>query len=144
MDFSFITPGDAHYAAELDLRFRVLRAPLGHTRADVPFPFEHESLHLIAHEGARLLGCVLFHPEGADGGRLFQMAIEPELQGAGLGRKLVQALEAELARRGVREVYLHARAPVVPFYERLGYACHGPRFLEVGIEHQEMRRRLNS
>jgi predicted GNAT family N-acyltransferase len=30
----------------------------------------------------------------------------------------------------------------VPFYERLGYACHGEPFLEVGIEHQEMRRTI--
>ncbi len=142
MEFSFITPDDPRYEAELDLRFRVLRAPLGHTRADVPFPFERESLHLIAHEGARLLGCVLFNPDSARGGRLFQMAVEPELQGQGLGRKLVRALEAELARRALFEVYLHARAPVVPFYERLGYACHGEPFLEVGIEHQEMRRTL--
>ena len=144
MELSFITPEDPRYEAELDLRFRVLRAPLGHARADVPFPFERESLHLIAHHGARLLGCVLFYPDSAQGGRLFQMAVEPELQGQGVGRRLVRALEAELMQRGLCEVYLHARAPVVPFYERLGYACHGERFLEVGIEHQEMRRTLSA
>jgi ribosomal protein S18 acetylase RimI-like enzyme len=142
MGLLFITPGDALYAQELELRFRVLREPLGHTRADVPFPFERESLHLVACAGTRIVGCVLFHPEDATGGRLFQMAVAPALQGQGLGRELVRALEAELLRRGLCAVHLHARAPVVSFYERLGYEVYGDPFVEVGVPHHSMRRTL--
>jgi ribosomal protein S18 acetylase RimI-like enzyme len=137
MQLTFITPNDPLYAQELELRYRVLREPLGHTRADVPFPFERESLHLVLCEAGRLLGCVLFHPEGARSGRLFQMAIAAERQGRGLGRELVRALEAELRRRGFAEVHLHARAPVAAFYERLGYTRFGEPF-----PHVHMRRSL--
>lgn len=142
MQLIFITPEHPLYEQEIELRFQVLREPLGHTRAQVPFPFEQESLHLIACAAGRVLGCVLFHPENSRGGRLFQMAVAPEQQGRGMGRALVKALEAELSRRGVEEVRLHARAPVVPFYERLGYAVYGAPFLEVGVEHVHMRRSL--
>lgn len=138
----FITPHDPLYAAELELRFRVLREPLGLARVDVQFPFEPASLHLVAVEGARVLGCVLFHAQAADGGRLFQMAVASDAQGTGLGRRLVETLEGELLRRDLVEVHLHARGAVVGFYQRLGYETFGEPFVEVGMEHRHMRRTL--
>lgn len=142
MDLRFITPEDPLYADELELRFRALREPLGHTRADVAFPFERDSLHLVAVDAGRVVGCVLFHPESAAGGRLFQMAVAEPGRSRGLGRTLLRALEAELWRRGLVDVHLHARADVVGFYEKLGYASFGAPYEEVGILHQNMRRFL--
>jgi len=130
------------YAEELDLRWRVLREPLGFAPDAVAFPFEAESLHLVALDGGRVVGCVLFHPEGTESGRLFQMAVEPDRQGTGLGTLLVRTLEEDLVRRGFREVTLHARDTAVGFYARLGYAPVGPPYVEVGIPHQNMRRPL--
>ena len=141
--FRFIGLDAAEYAQELDLRWRVLRKPLGFAPGAVTFPFEAESLHLVAVAGSRVVGCVLFHPEGTETGRLFQMAIEPERQGTGLGTRLVRTLEDELARRGFREVTLHARDTAVGFYARLGYAPVGAPYSEVGIPHQNMRRALD-
>ena len=118
----------------------MLRKPLGHGREAVPFPFEAESLHLVALDGRQVVGCVLFHPEGPETGRLFQMAIEPERQGAGLGTRLVRGLEVAVAGMGFREVTLHARDAAVGFYARLGYVSFGAPYVEVGIPHQNMRR----
>ncbi|HTS79665.1 MAG TPA: GNAT family N-acetyltransferase [Myxococcaceae bacterium] len=120
----------------------MLRKPMGLGRAAVLFPFDRESLHLVALDGERVVGCVLFHPEGPETGRLFQMAVEPERQGTGLGTRLVRALEDEVARRGFREVVLHARDTAVGFYSRLGYTPIGAPYVEVGIPHQNMRRSL--
>ena len=140
----FIYPGHPLYPEELELRFRVLREPLGLSRSEVAFPFEDQSLHLVARQGGAVVGCVLFHPEDAHGGRLFQMAVTPALQGRGLGARLVTALEEELRRRGFTHVHLHARANVVPFYERLGYEVYGEPFMERNIPHRHMRKTLAS
>jgi ribosomal protein S18 acetylase RimI-like enzyme len=134
---------DALLEAELDLRWRVLRAPLGHPREATRFPFEEESLHLVAIAEHKVVGCVLFHAEGLETGRLFQMAVEPALQGKDIGRKLVRALETEVAGRGFRAVTLHAREGAVGFYARLGYEVCGEPFTEVGIPHRHMRRQLD-
>ncbi|WP_434346491.1 GNAT family N-acetyltransferase [Myxococcus virescens] len=142
--FAFIHPAHPLYAGELELRFRVLREPLGFTRDDVAFPFEAQSLHLVAHQEEGVLGCVLFNPEDAHGGRLFQMAVASHLQGQGLGARLVRTLEAELVRRGFTHVHLHAREPAVPFYERLGYAVFGAPYTEVGVPHRNMRKTLGT
>jgi len=140
---AFITPSDPRYEEELELRFRVLREPLGHPRTAVTFPFEKESLHLVATGGGRVVGCVLFHPESERSGRLLQMAVSPELQKRHVGTGLVRRLEDEVSGRGFREVTLHARAAAVSFYERLGYACFGEPFTEVGLPHRHMCRSLS-
>jgi len=138
----FIDVAHPDYPAELELRFRVLREPLGKTRDEVAFPFEKESLHLVAVEDGAVVGCVLFNPEGPRSGRLFQMAVSPAMQGRGLGARLVRRLELELVERGVTHVHLHARASVVPFYEKLGYRTRGDPYEELGVPHRNMERDL--
>lgn len=133
----------ALYTGELDLRFRVLRAPLGLVRGSEVYDAEGDCLHLVAVDGQRVIGCVLFHPQGAYSGRLLQMAVEPAWQRKGVGRRLVGRLEAELQPRGFAEVVLHARDHAVGFYEGLGYHCFGEPFAEVGIPHRLMKKRLN-
>jgi|SRR6218665_479918 len=144
MDLRFIDTTHRLYPQELELRYQVLRAPLGMDRASVKFPFDADSLHLVALDGGEVVGCVLFHPEGLQTGRLFQMAVSPSRQKSGLGAQLVRALEEALVARGIQEVTLHARAHVAGFYEKLGYAVYGEPFMEVSVPHVHMRRRLDS
>jgi ribosomal protein S18 acetylase RimI-like enzyme len=139
VELRWVSASDPLHAEELALRWRVLRAPLGHPLEATRFPFEADSLHLLALDAGAVVGCVLFHPEGPDTGRLFQMAVEPARQGQHLGRQLVRALEAEVAKRGFRTVTLHARETAVGFYARLGYQVVGEPFVEVGIPHRHMR-----
>ena len=138
--FIDIDTRDSRYAAEVDLRYRVLRAPLGLSRQQTLSPYEDDSLHMLAVDGEVVVGCVLFRPLAARQGRLYQMAVEPDRQRRGIGAQLVAALETEVARRGFDEVVLHARAAAVGFYERAGYIVDSAPFVEVGIPHVKMRK----
>jgi N-acetylglutamate synthase-like GNAT family acetyltransferase len=140
LELRFGTMNDA--AAELELRRRVLAEPLGLPLEAVRFEFEARSLHLWALLDGALIGCVLFYRDGERSGRLYQMAVEPSCQMRGVGRLLVQRLEAHLRELGVRAVRLHARGPSVGFYAKLGYVAYDQPFVEVGIEHRRMRREL--
>ncbi len=71
-----------------------------------------------------------------------RMATLPAVRGAGLGRAVLEALTRLACERGDRELWLHAQTGAVPFYQRAGYAAHGPVFEEAGVPHQEMRRTL--
>lgn len=137
-----IDPSHSLYSGELELRFRVLREPLGQSRAQVLFPFEKESLHLVAVRENEVVGCLVFHPESDVEGRLLQMAVQPSLQGQGVGRSLMQHMEQVLHERGYRNLHLHARQTAVPFYAGLGYSPEGPPYTEVGIPHLNMRKLL--
>jgi GNAT superfamily N-acetyltransferase len=132
---------DARYALELDLRYRVLRAPLGMGRHQVGFDGELEALHVIAEGGepSALIGCVLFDFRS---GRLRAMAVEPAVQRKGVGVCLVRRLETEVRARGVERIALHARDTAVGFYEKLGYSVCGEPFVEVGVAHHSMVKTL--
>lgn len=63
---------------------------------------------------------------GHDGHRgwIYYLAADPDKQGTGIGRRLVEAAEQWLRDRGVRKVQLMIRetnTKVVQFYERLGF-----------------------
>ena len=73
-----------------------------------------------------------------------RVAVLADARGRGLGRLLMDALEAEARRRGFAEVVLHAQVEVVAFYEKLGYAPEGERFVEADIPHQAMRKGLRA
>lgn len=133
------------YAGELDLRFRVLRQPLGMDRSTVPSAIEGDAWHIVARDHAgTVVGCVLFVQDAVDGGRLLQMAVDPALQGLGVGRMLVRHLETQVAAAGLRAIHLHARDSAIGFYHSLGYAVFGDPFVEVGLGHHMMRRTLDT
>ncbi|GJD53207.1 Acetyltransferase YpeA [Methylobacterium crusticola] len=82
---------------------------------------------LVAETGGRIAATAM---AGEDGHRgwVYYVAVAPEHQGGGLGRAVMAAAEAWLARRGVWKVQLLVRAdnrPATRFYERLGYRDTG-------------------
>ena len=74
--------------------------------------------------------------------RIGRMAVDKAWRRRGIGSLILKALEAEAARRGMAEAVLHAQTYVNSFYSTHGYIEEGDVFLEVGIEHVQMRKRL--
>lgn len=58
------------------------------------------------------------------------------------GTRLMEALEAHAAACGYDSVELGAQCYIVPFYEKLGYTAYGDVFLDAGIDHRMMRKKL--
>ncbi|MHC4390126.1 MAG: GNAT family N-acetyltransferase [Planctomycetota bacterium] len=136
--------GDPRLASLMDLRYRVLRAPLGMARGSERNAREDECIYVAACEAEQVVGCVVLLPEeAAKEGRLLQMAVDPSRQRQGIGKQLVHALEREALRRELVRIHLHARAPAIPFYQGLGYTVFGDPFTEVGIPHRHMEKKLN-
>jgi len=75
-------------------------------------------------------------------GHIGRMAVLPAWRGKGVGGALLTELMRIARERGFTEVILNAQVQAVAFYTRHGFAVDGPRFLEAGIPHQAMRRRL--
>jgi predicted GNAT family N-acyltransferase len=97
------------------------------------------TLHFVAHETGRALGCARLRSL-AGGGKIERVAVLPEARERGLGRVLMEAAETAAWRRGAARLALHAQTAVIPFYERLGWRAHGPEFVEAGIPHRAMEK----
>lgn len=125
------------YQKERELRNEILLRPIG-----IPdFGWEmndHKSWHFVAMEKSKLIGCVLLVPldEKILKGQLIQMAVDRDWQGKGIGKLLVQSLISFAASTGIKEIEIHSRAEVTPFYEQLGFHVYGDEFEEVGVKHR--------
>jgi predicted GNAT family N-acyltransferase len=129
------------YRQELKLRDAILRKPIG---LKLPERMEDEAAcrHFGLVADGRLLACLIVVPRGPETVQIRQMAVHADHQGTGLGRRLMQAAEAEIITAGIQQVYLNARATAIDFYQKLGYHAVGERFIEVGIPHRRMEKTL--
>jgi predicted GNAT family N-acyltransferase len=75
-------------------------------------------------------------------GKIGRMAVLREQRKKGVGRAMLERL-VELAKElGCTEVYLDAQEAAMGFYVRNGFEAEGDVFIDAGIQHRRMRRRL--
>ena len=83
---------------------------------------------LLWRAGAALRGCVWVEPIGDGAWYLGTLAIDPDMQDAGLGRRLLDAAEHHIRAAGgrtVRMTVLERRTALIAWYVRRGYAAGG-------------------
>ena len=71
-----------------------------------------------------------------------RVAVLASHRGEGYGRALMEGLHALGRELGYTEVALAAQVHALAFYEGLGYVAHGDVFMDAGIPHRDMHRRL--
>ncbi len=94
--------------------------------------------------GRLLHGPAALDKTGGDAtvGSLGRLAVHERARGLGVGVALVRAIEDAARALGLTAVDLHAQTHALGFYERLGYEAYGEEFLDAGIGHLAMRRKL--
>jgi RimJ/RimL family protein N-acetyltransferase len=87
----------------------------------------HECIYVAVEEGGELVGLAIGGPANAEDlpqiGAVFALYVSKSHQGRGLGRRLVQAVTANLAQHGMTALQigcLAANAPARRFYEAIG------------------------
>ena len=143
MEFIEIEWNSNLYCLEIELRDRLLRAPLGLTFSSEQLEAESAELHFALVDDAQVRACAVIVPMSHGEAKLRQMVVHENHQRQGLGSKLIREIEIALCKRGFKAIQLNAREQAVPFYKRLGYQTAGDRFMEVGIGHWKMHRELN-
>lgn len=73
-----------------------------------------------------------------------RVAVLSSHRGRGLGHRLMRAVESDLARWGNREAVLAAQRTAEAFYAARGYVAEGEPFMDAGLEHVRMRKRLST
>ena len=143
MELVQIEYGTPLHKEEIKLRDKILRAPLGlkFSREDIASEKDELRYGLLDSDG-KLAACLLVRVIHNTLGKLRQMAVEGELQGKGIGRELVQKVEAELKKKHFTGIELHARKYAEGFYKKLDYFPSGNTFTEVGILHIKMTKKL--
>ena len=106
-------------AFEVELQF------FTNERIDLAETLEHfrKGSFLLAENDGRLAGCNYVELRG-DAGYFGLLSVSPELQGLGLGGKLIEQAEEFCRNAGCSKMQirvLNHRTELPPFYEKLGY-----------------------
>ncbi|WP_304617719.1 GNAT family N-acetyltransferase [Paracoccus sp. (in: a-proteobacteria)] len=132
----------ADLAACHALRRRVFIEEQNVPEADEMDDLDAMAVHLLAHEDGQPLGTARLILKG-DTGKIGRVAVLAEARGRGLGAALMRAaLDALRARPGIRRASLSSQTHAIGFYEKLGFAAHGPVYDDAGIPHRDMSREL--
>jgi GNAT superfamily N-acetyltransferase len=142
MALKIIDHGSADYQKMVNLRFEILRKPLGLVFTDEDLKKEKDDILIGAFEDDRLLACCILTKTEPHTVRLRQMAVQHNLQRKGIGATLMNFAENIARDRGFRYLIMHARDTAVGFYEKFGYKIQGDLFYEVTIPHYVMVKKL--
>jgi ribosomal protein S18 acetylase RimI-like enzyme len=80
-------------------------------------------LVMIAEYEEKVVGVIVGTIDGSRG-YFYRLAVDPDYQRHGVGRKLVEALEKRFKEKGVNRVFIMVNQDnkkVIPFYHSLGY-----------------------
>jgi predicted GNAT family N-acyltransferase len=141
LTFKQIEYNSQQYWEAVKLRSKVLREPLNMKFTDEQLKAEHSYVHLAAYFNNRLI-CCLYLITDSHTARLKQFVVEPELQGQGVGKIMMEYMESYCLDHKFTCIFMHAREYAVPFYEKLGYKKYEDEFLEIGLPHWKLRKNL--
>ncbi len=136
----FVKHGSADYQKTINLRYDILRAPLGLVFTPKQLAEEANQFHLACFEETEVVGCIVLMDKEQGKVKMRQVAVAEEKQKSGIGTLMTEYLEKWMQENNYQFVFCHARDTAVPFYKKLGYQVVGNEFEEVGIKHFRMEK----
>jgi len=135
--------GSAEMDQLLDLRHRVFCVEQGVPKHEEIDGRDGDAIHLVAvrSEDGRVLGiCRLLFVDRTV--QLSRLAVEPEARRQGIATALLRAADREAEAARAKRIVLHAQTYARELYAADGYEPRGRNFVEAGIEHVAMEKRL--
>ncbi|SNR39263.1 GNAT family N-acetyltransferase [Paracoccus sediminis] len=100
------------------------------------------AIHLLATQDGQPVGSARILVQG-DTGKIGRVCVLASARGTGLGAALIgAALDVLRTRPGIARAKLGSQTHAIGFYEKLGFAAHGPVYDDAGIPHRDMIREL--
>jgi len=133
--------GRAELDALLDLRHRVFCVEQGVPKHEEVDGRDDDAVHLVAVRDGRVLGtCRLVFVDRTV--QLSRLAVEPQARREGIATALLREADREAQGARARRIVLHAQTYARELYAADGYEERGRTFVEAGIEHVAMEKRL--
>lgn len=136
--FAIIPHNSLDYQKAVDLRYDVLRKPLGLTFNINDLAQEKNFIHIVGKIQNEVIATAMLVPE-KDRIKMKQVAVAIHLQNQGIGSTLLQFTHACALQNHFTHIYCHARNEAMNFYLQNGYEKTGEPFLEIGILHWTMQ-----
>ena len=124
-------------------KLRALRTAVFIEEQGAPETLEWDGLdasctHVIAEHAEEAVGTARLLADGQIG----RMAVLPIWRRHGVGSAMLELLIRHAKTLEMTELWLNAQSYAVPFYVKFGFNLEGKEFMEAGIPHRRMVKRL--
>jgi ribosomal protein S18 acetylase RimI-like enzyme len=137
-----ITFGSKAYNEAVNLRYKILRKPLGLKYSIEQLSDEKYQIHIAAFVDNKIIGTLLLQKLNDQTIKMRQVAIDINYQKKGVGQQLVGYAETFAKEHKYHKILLHARKSALRFYLKLNYQIISEEFTEVGLPHYKMQKIL--
>jgi N-acetylglutamate synthase-like GNAT family acetyltransferase len=103
------------------LRYDILRKPWQQSFESSYDDLEKTSVNAFIAENKNVIACGRLQDNGNGVGQVRYMAVAEDARGRGLGKAVLQFLEAQAKTMGMKNIELHARENALEFYLSQGY-----------------------
>jgi predicted GNAT family N-acyltransferase len=102
---------------------------------------EGEARHFLAYYRGRLAGCARIRFMGKRA-KLERIAVLSRYRKLGLGKAMTAHMVRYAKRMGAKEALMNAQCHAGNFYEKCGFKPRGEVFIEAGMKHRKMTKKL--
>ena len=124
------------------LRWKILRKPLGFDRGSEKDDLEDFSIHRAIKINNKFIAVGRLHFIDNNIAQIRYMGVEKEYQSKGLGRLIVEEFEHISNKKNILKIILYARESVVAFYEKSGFVVINKAHRLKGVQHFLMEKLL--
>jgi len=126
------------------LRWQILRKPWQQPLGSEQDDHDKHSIHrMYIDEHGTVQAVGRLEKINSQLGKIRYMAVSENVQGQGLGKKIITELEQQAMQLGFVEITLNAREKALPFYQKLGYKNQGLSHTLFGvIKHFKLTKKL--
>ncbi|PLS16012.1 GNAT family N-acetyltransferase [Bacillus sp. M6-12] len=104
--------------------------------------YENDAAHFVLYDSNNSpIGAGRFRT--LDGiGKVERICVLSDSRVKGAGRAIMDHIEEYAKEKGVQKLKLNAQTHAIPFYEKLGYDTVSEEFLDAGIPHKAMEKKI--
>ncbi len=126
------------------LRYELLRKPWNQAIGSEKDEYENSAFHAMAcDEKNNVVGVCRLQLNSSTEAQLRYMAVKNNMQGLGIGKKLINYLEKKAQKKGATKMILQARENAIDFYKKCGYSIVEKSYLMWGeIQHYLMEKNI--
>ncbi|HLG34707.1 MAG TPA: GNAT family N-acetyltransferase [Bacteroidia bacterium] len=121
------------------LRWEMLRKPWGFPKGSEKTDDEDKCIHaIILDEKTAVTAVCRLQFNSDEEAQIRFMAVKENMQGKGLGKKIISFMEDKARERKRKKIILHARENAVEFYKSCGYSGEKKSHVLWGVIHHRL------
>lgn len=104
--------------------------------------YDETAVHFLVNEGENSIATARLREVEPKVGKVERVCVLNNYRGKRLGALIMEAVEQYAKNAEFEKLKLNAQSYAIPFYEKLDYTVTSPEFMDAGIPHRAMEKKI--